>query len=308
MKKLLFTLSAVALMFASCDKSEEGSALATDGVVTFTSDLSTRVETTDKVSKWEYNDQVGIYMLYSSTTSITSENVPYVTGIEQSAEAAENTIFSAVTTADAIIYPNSGTVGFYAYYPYTAALTADCITLDVADQTAEGAMGDLDFMTASATGKSRGDEVKLAFAHKMAKLSFTITANDNVTSLTGLAVTVSGHNTLGVYDVKTGALSGSLSDSDDIEMYVVVSDDTATAEAIIHPETTISGITFSLDGREFGAKLSTENTIYAANSIYSYTIAVGNDYAKFTGDCTIIDWTDGTTAGDPVTEEIIVND
>ncbi len=306
MKKLLFTLSAAALMFASCDKSEEGSALTTDGVVTFTSDLSTRVETTDKASKWEYNDQIGIYMMNSTTTSLSAENVPYVTGVESGAAAAASTTFSAVTAADAIVYPNSGTVGFFAYYPYST-LTADCIELDVADQSAEGTMEMLDFMTASATGKSRGDEVALTFAHKMAKLSFTITARENLESLTGLEVSVSGHNTVGSYDVTTGAISGSLSTATDIDMYVVVSGATATAEAIIHPETTISEITFSVDGRTFGAALSTANTAYAANSIYSYSIAVGNDYADFTGDCTISDWTAGTTTGDPVTEETTEN-
>ncbi len=316
MKRAIIILAAAAAIVA-CSKSEEAATLTTDEVVQFTSGISTRVSTSGTESVWEYADQIGITMTASSSDYILGvDNIPYNSSVA-SGETDDKTTFTAAVAADAITYPNSGTVSFRAYFPYSDNLSSGSVTIedvDLSDQstgvyskplmTAQGKVGEVTEISVD-----NSSAIELTFSHQMAKLSFSVEAKESVASLADLAVSISGHNAVKtyVYDTSAGtfATSGTAT-AGDIDMYVAVDGLTATIEAIIHTETATPKVTFTLDGRTFGTTIA--ETDFAAGNIYSYTMYVGNDYVDFDGDCTINDW---ESAGEPTyypTEEVIEYD
>ncbi len=296
MKKILFTFLVVAAM-VSCTKDEGYTADIERAAATFTSSIDTRVSSDG--TEWSAAENIGISMftLSSDDTPIEtldsgSDNINYVS---TNTEAAASVNFEAVTSSEEILYPDSGSVKFYAYYPYQAgaAEASYLYTANVSDQTAN-----IDFMVAEpVTTTSTSATIGLVFSHKLAKLTISITGNDNVTDLDGVTTSISGLSTSGSYDIYTGAQSGVLlSDGSDIEFNmsygtavnnVITS---ATATAIILPETLASAatITFMLGTREFTISLDA-GTAFAAGYNHSYTVALGNDYASFIGS-TITGW------------------
>ncbi|MFR9565349.1 MAG: fimbrillin family protein, partial [Rikenellaceae bacterium] len=299
MKRAIIILAAAATV-AACSKSEEAATLASDSVVTFTSNLATRVASTGTTSVWEYEDKIGITMTATSSEyKSTFENVPYISAVE-SGSTADKTTFSAV--GDAITYPNSGSVNFYAYYPYDEDLANGVTTLDVTGQSTDG-LSSKDLMIASNTGVAVGaSAVALEFDHKMAKLSFTLSKGENIESLEGLTASFTGHSTSGSLAIETGIISVATASTGEIDMYVTEGADSYTAEAIIYPETATTAVVFTLNGRSFGTTIA--STTFAENKIYSYTMTIGNDYVDFDGECKINSWVSAGEAEYSPTEEV----
>ncbi|MFI3270392.1 MAG: fimbrillin family protein [Rikenellaceae bacterium] len=284
----------LAALLAACSTSEETTTLVADGVARFSSDISTRVSTdlSDKSSSWEAGDKIGIYM--SGTAS--SSNVQYV-----AQKSATTTDFAVAEGAEGIIYPNSGTVNFVAYSPYSADVSGDEITIDVSDQSSEAARNACDFMVSTnAVDKSYSDSgsaVALSFDHKMAMLVFEVTTKDSMSDLTDLAVKItSGLTATQSYSVLTGLVTGLVDNSsapeNEIKMCVEVgvSGETATVTAIIHPETVYDGMDLQFTANGMAVIAASNGYAYAAGNIYKYEVTIGNDYVDISEVCDITAW------------------
>lgn len=292
---LLFTFLVVAAM-VSCSKDEDYTAQRERTAATFTSSIDTRVSSDG--TKWSAAENIGVTMftLSGDVETLDSDNINYVS---TNTEEAASVNFEAVTSDEEILYPDSGSVKFYAYYPYQADAADNnyLYAADVSDQTES-----IDFMVAApVTTASTSSTIGLLFSHKLAKLTINIIGNDNVTDLTGVTASISGLSTTGSYDIYTGVQSGDLDGSDvsiafNMSYGTAVNDViiSATATAIILPETLSSAatITFTLGTREFTISLA-EYTAFAAGYNHSYTVALGNDYASFVGS-TITGWGETT--------------
>ncbi|MFI3270466.1 MAG: fimbrillin family protein [Rikenellaceae bacterium] len=288
MKRAITILASAAALLVGCDKSGDGLESAADGVARFSSDISTRVSTDSAGdSEWEAGDRVGIYMydyMYDASSLVTlRENVQY------SATAGATTEFSLASGEEAILYPNSGEVCFWAYAPYT---DEEYLTLDVSDQTTEAKRNLMDYMFARATaGTSFADSataVALTFEHQMAMLKFEVTCNESVTSLTGLTCAITGLTTTQSYDVERQNTTGT-PETGTIDMLVEQTNDTtATITAIVHPgAVSSSSVVLSLGGKTLVATLPALS--FSANKIYTYAMEMGSNYVTI-GTGTVSAW------------------
>lgn len=304
MKKLTIAVLAIAAM-ASCNKEDNISPENGDVKVAFTaSEINTRISSDG--TKWSVGDSIGITMFnldgLTETLANNGDNIKYVS--DNDSEQAE-VGFSVGSGNSALVFPNSGEVKFYAYYPYQPTMTADSYlySADVSEQATA------DFMTAAPVSTERTTDAQiLVFSHQLAKLTISITKNENVSSLSGLTVEATGLNTKGTYSILDGEQEGELSDTSSsveftTEEYVqnvdnsfslVSSGDTQVdkviATAIVLPETLSSEatVTFSLGSRTFVINFAQATEFLKANN-HTYNVALGNDVPDF-GNCTITGW------------------
>ncbi|MFI3270393.1 MAG: fimbrillin family protein [Rikenellaceae bacterium] len=313
MKRAITILASAVALLVGCDKSGDGLESAADGVARFSSDISTRVSTdlSDNSSAWESGDEIGIYM--SGTAS--SSNVQYV-----AQKSATTTDFAVAEGAEGITYPNSGTVDFVAYSPYSAEVVSEQITIDLSDQSSVAQRNLCDFMVSTeVTGKSyatSSESIALSFDHKLAIVKFSVTCGDTVETLSGLTCEVSGLASTQSYNVLTGAATGTAT-TGTIKMLCEVSADgeTATLSAIVHPENltgSVIGLTFSLGSTSYSTSILGRE--FVVGMVYEYRTTIGDEYVTFADSCTINDWTgdEGFTGGSIVssdtTLDLVYND
>ncbi len=302
MKKTLFAAIAIVAM-TGCAK-EEGTSpeIESSDVVSFTSEISSRVSADGTM--WGVNDKVGIMMVnvaadLSETIATDSYNIQYQSDNDDAAAASVAFEFVEGDGAVPLLYPNSGSVKFYAYYPYQESMVADTylFAADVSNQ----ATTDLMIAKTEVTDRYTDSEV-LTFTHMLSLLTLSITPNENVPDLKDLAISIKGLNTEGSYNIQTGALSGSLSDDTTAIDFTTVETTTGdvvtkvVATAIVLPETLakVAELTFTLDSRSFSTSLPATTTEFVSTKNHTYNVAVGNDYAEFKSGATITGWGDGT--------------
>lgn len=331
MKRVIFSLL-VAAAVTGCAKDDDGDiAVESSRVATFTSAaIDTRV--TDDGTTWEASESIGITMVgvtgsvedgyTDGTVSSGDSNVKYVSTNDSESETVN---FEVDPETSALLYPNTGSVRFYAYYPYVATkvdgtsaapyIDGYTYSADVSVQTEN-----IDFMVAEGEIASRTTgNVAFEFKHMFAKLTIKIECNENVTDLATLTASVTGLNTKGEYSIKDGTkisttdLSGNTTaisfvmtydaDSSDVDQDSNITEVlTATATAIILPEMLAESasvtVTFTLSvgdsSRTFTvaipAKVDNAATEFKAGYNHIYNVALGNDYATFTNGSIITGW------------------
>ncbi len=291
MKRVIIAALALAAM-AGCAKEKESEGYNGSGtIVNFSSQSITR--TNDAGTEWEADDQIGIF-----SDGFTDDyfNVAY-----KAKSSAAATDFTLVDGETEILYPNaaSGSVTFYAYYPYDSAAIEESKTVDISEQDD---LGLIDFMTAAKSVTSYGSDVSLTFEHKLAMVVFdiSITAGSGITSLNGLTARLEGIETQGsycTYGSNQGTLiSGSLTAVDDVDLEVSVADDKKSAEitAILHPgDYSTPLLIFALNGTEHSVYFDAE---LAAGASHTYTLSVGETITGFGDGCDIGGWNPVTGA------------
>ncbi|MFI3270391.1 MAG: fimbrillin family protein, partial [Rikenellaceae bacterium] len=284
-------ITILAALLASCSTGEEVTPVV-DGAVKFTSDISTRVSTdlSDNSSAWEVGDQIGIYMQSSDT--FTYSNVMYSATTEQ---AAATTDFTVGVGEAEILIPNSiSSLKFYAYSPYSSAVSEDySISIDLSDQSTEAKRNAVDFMVAaSSTYTSAPTTVELKFEHKLAMLKFNVECGDTLSDLTGLTCAITGLTTTQSYEVVLGAASLGIATDGTIAMWVdETSSTTATVTAIVHTTTAALAavnVEFTLGAQSFKSTF-TPAAAFEAGQVYSYEVTLGSNEAIFSGS-TITAW------------------
>lgn len=270
--------------------------------------LATRTTTIldgdDLVDAWESDDRVGIF-----TSGFTTErsNVEYAAATTAS---ATTTTFEAVSEGDEILYPNGlqNNVTFSAYYPFVAGASTSGISFDISGQV--GDVGSVDLMCAEyewiyGTDSSES-AIAFSFEHKLAKVVFTITANDNLGDLSNLtAVSLTNINTVATYSLTGVQDDTTLGTPDEVALTLAIAQDkkSATVTAILHPGSCSgSQLSFTADGRTFAAAFS---PTLAANTTYTYSVALGYDYVDYLGQSDIDEWGNESDGGALDSSEVI---
>lgn len=248
---LLYTgaLSTLALM--SCTNNDDHSDwYGSEGIV-FTTTIQSRIS--DNV--WNANDEVGIYMMNagSGIEAATAQNKKYIAQTNGTLTAA---------SGNGIYLPESGSVDFIAYYPYTTNVSGNKIAINVSDQSNPAAIDLIYSNGTKGVEAATATNISLGFTHQLAKLTLNVTKDETIETLNGLNVNMKGITTEGEFNLADGTLAGTTgTNNKDVAMYVDAQGTTATATAIILPtaastDQTSINLTFNLNGQSFTHTIS----------------------------------------------------
>lgn len=276
--KRFFIVALAIVAMSSCNKTELYTETQEQIAAQFT---SSEIATRTSGDSWIDGDRVGISMY--SNGDITT---PLAENYEYSSDASGN----FTEQRDPIYYPASGTVDFYAYYPYQSVMSDNIYLADISDQSDIGA---IDFMIATLSDVSKSSLAqKLYFNHSLAMIELNVTLKKSLLTIEGAKVEIQGMNTTASIDILTGAIvEGTSDDAATLEMVTVEDDATAegyvealTATLIVLPETMGADVklVFTLtSGEVLSASLSGEE--FVGGAITSYDVAVGYDEITFFG-------------------------
>ena len=204
----LSTAFALALLVQSCkndDYRDQGPGMGGNGKAQFTSSIGGTPATRVTGNTWDSKDAIGVFMKQGNGLSnVLASNKKYTT--------EGNGNFSG-DGSEVINYPDTGSVDFIAYYPYTANLSGTTLPVSVATQTNLSAIDVLYSNNATGLSKTSGT-ANLNFAHKLAKIELTVKAGNGVADVNGLSVTYKNVNTTASLDLATGTLSGAAAPKD----------------------------------------------------------------------------------------------
>lgn len=167
---------------------------------------SPATRTTNSGNTWLPTDRIGIIMARAGSDidqddeSVLADNVAYAPADITTNAVGQSTATFARADAGAqpVVYPPTGNVDFYAYYPYTAKVT-DGGTFDdnryefrvnLSDQSNPAA---IDVLYAQINDVSRSSvPVQLRFRHQFAQITLHVTAGDSFIAADIAALTAAG--------------------------------------------------------------------------------------------------------------------
>lgn len=140
---------------------------------------------------WESGDKIGV-------SGVDRTNVCYIT-------EEGNGSFTVETPGEQIYFQDESEVTFTAYYPWNnLAEGTETVAADTRDQTAQKSF---DFLWAQATGKKDAPTVSFNFAHKMAKVSFTVKKGEGMSyeEVKAASLSLAGFCHTGSFNVSDGS-------------------------------------------------------------------------------------------------------
>lgn len=285
-------LSTLALM--SCTNNDDNSEwYGSEGIV-FTTAIQSRVSG----NTWNANDEVGIYMMNagSGIEAATAQNKKYIAQTNGTLTAAPG---------NGIYLPESGSVDFIAYYPYTTSVSGNKIAVNVSDQSKPAAIDLIYSNGTKGIEATTATTISLAFTHQLTKLTLNVTKDATVETLSGLNVTMKGISTEGEFNLADGTLTATAgTNNKDVAMYIDAQGTTATATAIILPtaastDQTSLNLTFNLNGQSFTHTISDASIFEKGTNVsFNAKLSINNGKPVVTvGNATINNWT-GKPSGD----------
>lgn len=281
-------LSTLALM--SCTNNDDNSEwYGSEGIV-FTTAIQSRVSG----NTWNANDEVGIYMMNSGSgiEAATAQNKKYIAQTNGTLTAA---------SGNGIYLPESGSVDFIAYYPYTTSVSGNKIAVNVSDQSKPAAIDLIYSNGTKGIEATSATTVDLAFTHQLTKITLNVTKDATVETLSGLGVTMKGISTEGEFNLADGTLTATAgTNNKDVAMYIDAQGTTATATAIILPTATTStdqtslNLTFNLNGQSFTHTISDASIFEKGTNVsFNANLSINNGKPVVTvGNATINNWTE----------------
>lgn len=278
-------LSTLALM--SCTNNDDNSEwYGSEGIV-FTTAIQSRVSG----NTWNANDEVGIYMMNagSGIEAATAQNKKYIAQTNGTLTAAPG---------NGIYLPESGSVDFIAYYPYTTSVSGNKIAVNVSDQSKPAAIDLIYSNGTKGIEATTATTISLAFTHQLTKLTLNVTKDATVETLSGLNVTMKGISTEGEFNLADGTLTATAgTNNKDVAMYIDAQGTTATATAIILPtaastDQTSLNLTFNLNGQSFTHTISDASIFEKGKNVsFNANQSINNGKPVVTiGAATIEDW------------------
>lgn len=278
-------LSTLALM--SCTNNDDNSEwYGSEGIV-FTTAIQSRVSG----NTWNANDEVGIYMMNagSGIEAATAQNKKYIAQTNGTLTAAPG---------NGIYLPESGSVDFIAYYPYTTSVSGNKIAVNVSDQSKPAAIDLIYSNGTKGIEATTATTISLAFTHQLTKLTLNVTKDATVETLSGLNVTMKGISTEGEFNLADGTLTATAgTNNKDVAMYIDAQGTTATATAIILPtaastDQTSLNLTFNLNGQSFTHTISDASIFEKGKNVsFNANLSINNGKPVVTiGAATIEDW------------------
>lgn len=280
-------LSTLALM--SCTNNDDNSEwYGSEGIV-FTTAIQSRVSG----NTWNANDEVGIYMMNagSGIEAATAQNKKYIAQTNGTLTAAPG---------NGIYLPESGSVDFIAYYPYTTSVSGNKIAVNVSDQSKPAAIDLIYSNGTKGIEATTATTISLAFTHQLTKLTLNVTKDATVETLSGLNVTMKGISTEGEFNLADGTLTATAgTNNKDVAMYIDAQGTTATATAIILPtaastDQTSLNLTFNLNGQSFTHTISDASIFEKGTNVsFNANLSINNGKPVVTvGNATINNWTE----------------
>lgn len=278
-------LSTLALM--SCKNNDDNSEwYGSEGIV-FTSAIQSRVSG----NTWNANDEVGIYMMNSGSgiEAATAQNKKYIAQTNGTLTAA---------SGNGIYLPESGSVDFIAYYPYTTSVSGNKIAVNVSDQSKPAAIDLIYSNGTKGIEATSATTVSLAFTHQLTKITLNVTKDATVETLSGLGVTMKGISTEGEFNLADGTLTATAG-TNNKEVAMNVNAEGTTATAIILPtaaasEQTAINLTFNLNGQSFTYTIDNTSIFEKGTNVsFNANLSINNGKPVVTvGNATITDWTE----------------
>ncbi len=291
---LLYTgaLSTLALM--SCTNNDDNSEwYGSEGIV-FTTAIQSRVSG----NTWNANDEVGIYMMNSGSgiEAATAQNKKYIAQTNGTLTAA---------SGNGIYLPESGSVDFIAYYPYTTSVSGNKIAVNVSDQSNPAAIDLIYSNGTKGVAATTATTISLEFTHQLTKVTLNVTKDETIETLNGLGVNIKGISTEGEFNLADGTLTATAgTNNKDVAMYIDAQGTTATATAIILPtaastDQTSLNLTFNLNGQSFTHTISDASIFEKGTNVsFNAKLSINNGKPVVTvGNATINNWT-GKPSGD----------
>lgn len=245
--KISFTITFFSIFFASCEKKEDVPAGHDNPPIQFAAEITGSATRMTNAS-WEAGDRIGIFMKAAGEALSASSIIDGMSNREYVTQAGN--IFVPVSESQAIRFPQNGAgVDFIAYYPYTGNLSGFMYDVDVSDQS-NPAKIDLLYSENMAGANPDNPHNTLRFSRRLTKIILNIYTSDNVSSLSGLEVTLTGAPTLARLNLADGELETGSGSVADILLHTTVTSNTAQAEAILIPDEGGAGrmVTFRLEG------------------------------------------------------------
>lgn len=278
-------LSTLALM--SCTNNDDNSEwYGSEGIV-FTTAIQSRVSG----NTWNANDEVGIYMMNagSGIEAATAQNKKYIAQTNGTLTAAPG---------NGIYLPESGSVDFIAYYPYTTSVSGNKIAVNVSDQSKPAAIDLIYSNGTKGIEATTATTISLAFTHQLTKLTLNVTKDATVETLSGLNVAMKGISTEGEFNLADGTLTATAgTNNKDVAMYIDAQGTTATATAIILPtaastDQTSLNLTFNLNGQSFTHTISDASIFEKGTNVsFNANLSINNGKPVVTvGNATISKW------------------
>lgn len=280
-------LSTLALM--SCTNNDDNSEwYGSEGIV-FTTAIQSRVSG----NTWNANDEVGIYMMNagSGIEAATAQNKKYIAQTNGTLTAAPG---------NGIYLPESGSVDFIAYYPYTTSVSGNKLAVNVSDQSNPAAIDLIYSNGTKGVAATTATTISLGFTHQLTKVTLNVTKDGTIETLNGLGVNIKGISTEGEFNLADGTLTATAgTNNKDVAMYIDAQGTTATATAIILPtaastDQTSLNLTFNLNGQSFTHTISDASIFEKGTNVsFNANLSINNGKPVVTvGNATISKWTE----------------
>lgn len=200
MKKIIYILCALGLLFNSCKKDDfdkENSGVK----ATFSNAVITR--SVDE--QWQTSDEIGIFMVNEGGDVVDYSNVPYKT-----ATSGSTATFSP-SSSETIYYANGDSkVGFWVYSPYVEDLIDNTYVVDISKNQDSPELIDLLWSESAIEHSKDNADVELTFKHLLSKLTLNLIAGDESTATrlkSGASISINGVATIASYNIMEQTLS-----------------------------------------------------------------------------------------------------
>ena len=264
-------MAACAALLASCTNEEMNEGLGIDTPIQVTASvegaLTTRTDnSTESLSTFglSIKDDTGY------TGNYAGENI---------LAESENGTWTLDKT---VLYKGSGQT-YYAYAPYKEGHTGESLTFTVdADQATNDLQGS-DLLHAS--GKVESAKLDITLAHKLSKLTVTVTKKGEENPIEVGDVTLRGTVPTATLDLTNGYVAASGTETD---ITMCPTGTTGIYECILVPqEATAFGVSFSYGGDTYLWESSSSYTFEGGNA---YTLALTFDQEVSAGEVTVSEW------------------
>ena len=284
---LLYMGALSTLALVSCTNNDDNSEwYGSEGIV-FTTAIQSRVSG----NTWNANDEVGIYMMNAGGTidAATAQNKKYIAQTNGTLTAA---------SGNGIYLPESGSVDFIAYYPYTTSVSGNKIAVNVSDQSKPAAIDLIYSNGTKGVAATTSSNISLTFTHKLSKMTINVSKDATIETLNGLTIDMNGISTEGEFNLGNGTLTATAgTNQKDVAMNVNAEGTTATA--IILPtaastDQTAVTLKFNLAGKSYTYTL-TDASIFeeGKNVTFNANLSINNGKPVVTvGTATTEDWTE----------------
>lgn len=285
MRQTIGLMAACAALLASCTNEEMNEGLGIDTPIQVTASVEGALTTrTD-----------------NSTESLTEFGLSIKDGQSYDGDyAGENILAESEngtwTLDKTVLYKGSGQ-SYFAYAPYNADMEKGATTYAFsvrADQSAEGAMQASDLL--HAWGSVTSANLDITLAHKLSKLTVTVTKKGETTPIEVGDVTLRGTKpttTLALVDGDSGVKAGDLgeasgTETSEIKMWHNTTG--GTYECILVPQATAFGVSFTYGGDTY----LWESASYTFEGGNAYTLALTFDGKVSVGKVTVSGWGEPT--------------